>query len=205
VSPKQKRFDRVDMVDEYDLGDIYSWVNDPSLVGYCVTWVRGLDISDIFDRLDAEFDPHVSQTWGELTISARAKQKRGIRVAQLNGWSAIIELESARGANSKWLSTLSAKAEAINVLASATGMELFSHMIDGQLITRFEPSMPAHRTGSRPDGLLEAMRDAGLDPDVDDLDEVDTRVAILVLINQVFGAFIKTQTVIDEGLPAGFF
>jgi hypothetical protein len=34
--------------------DVFVWVNDPSLVSYCLTWVRGLTPSGVFGRWQAE-------------------------------------------------------------------------------------------------------------------------------------------------------
>jgi hypothetical protein len=141
----------------------------------------------------------VSLTWAQVGVEARARRQRGVRIARREDWAVVIELQSSRGANDTWLSVLSGGTEAVNVLASATGMEPVSYMVDGQLVTRFEPSIPAFRSGSRPDGFLDMMREVGLDPDLAEL-QVDTRVAALALLKRVFGVTVSGGVVMEAAI-----
>lgn len=69
-------------------------------------------------------------------------------------------------------------------------------------MTRFEPAIPTMRSGIEPDRFLPAMREAGLDPDVDDW-AIDSCVAALKLVARVFGVVIQGELVMNGALPAG--
>lgn len=131
------------MSDVTDEDNVFSWTSDPSLVGYCLTLVRGLTSDQVFERWDIEPVPGVDLTRAQATDEARRRGVRGIRVASAGEWALVIEFDSSLGANEKWLSALSWKTEAVNLFQSATGMDpflLFSRRSSGDSVRARHPN-----------------------------------------------------------------
>lgn len=62
------------------------------------------------------------------------------------------------------LRALSRRGEALSLKGDVLGTTRFSYAVDGIVLTRFDPRVPALRQGGQPDALSPLMREVGLDP-----------------------------------------
>ncbi|MEU7742163.1 DUF6461 domain-containing protein [Nonomuraea sp. NPDC049158] len=174
---------------------------------WCLTFVRGLSEIDVLRRMGAEERSIRPLTYEELideglfpdTVLA-GRLGDWIVVVEESGWDALDALE-----------VLSVETEAVSVLRHDYASDCFGYAVDGELITSFNPMIPAWRSGSDPDRLVDVMRDVGFDPTYapGDADEREARAVkhpsvdgALLLAARLTGVML-TQDVLNAPLVAG--
>ncbi|GAA4872265.1 DUF6461 domain-containing protein [Saccharopolyspora cebuensis] len=182
-------------------GERFSWLGDPQVVMWCVTFVRGASPVEALRRLGAE---PVSEklTAGEAASHPTADEGAWIaRAAELDpGWSVVVELLSWQGARPELLEPLAADTEVVSVFSSGSGADVFHYAAGGQVVTWFEPTMPESCGGTEPDRFAEAMQRVGLGADEE---FTSGPGGALELIRQEFGVELDRHLVLDAPLVAG--
>ncbi|MFJ7213472.1 DUF6461 domain-containing protein [Amycolatopsis sp. NPDC098790] len=190
------------MTAEGDFDADLGWVLDPAMVMWCLTCVRRVSAEDLLAAAGATTVADARWDAGQAQSEAHHRGGAGVRVASSGDWSILIELQSLKGADGEWLQSISRGGEAVCFYHSGSGMERFSHAVDGVLVTEFEPAIPARRSGTEPDRLVADMRAAGIDPDGVTGDG-DLGVAALRLVERVSGVRLTSDLVISGRWPAG--
>ncbi|MGS2641231.1 DUF6461 domain-containing protein [Streptosporangium sp. LJ11] len=186
------------LADDHGLGDLW-----------CLTFVRGLDEAEALRRVGAEESSIRPLTYEELVDEGLFPDT--LLAGRLGDWAVLIE-ESGWDALDA-VKTLSAGSEAVSVLRHDYAADRFAYAVDGQVVTSFNPMIPAWRYGSDPDRLVSLMREAGFDPayapgDGTDEDNEERTVrhprvdGALMLVARLTGVML-TQEVLNGPLLGG--
>ncbi|MBG0826994.1 hypothetical protein HS041_04315 [Planomonospora sp. ID67723] len=137
---------------------------------YGVSFVRGLSPHEVFARLDVDVETIEEKTFEELEDDAYeyVEESNGsyagyVGAVEVDGWTVLIEPSDWRVALEPGvLDRLSRGTEVVSVDRHAYASDNFVHAVDGDVVTRFEPSAPHLRSGGDPDRWVSQMRDVGL-------------------------------------------
>ncbi|MER5645486.1 DUF6461 domain-containing protein [Streptosporangium sp. NPDC002524] len=135
----------------YELGD--QW---------CLAFARGPDEAEALRRIGADDRSIRLLTCRELIDEGVFPGM--ILAGRLEDWTVLIEPHGWRASEPGVLRALSAGTEAVMVMRQDHSAHLFEYAVDGELVTSFDPMIPAWRYGSDPDRLVDAMRAVGFDP-----------------------------------------
>lgn len=143
------------------------WVDEYQ--GFCLTFVRGVGPAELLARYGAQPVPAAPgtarrtarETWEAVHTWTNAYLP-AVRVGRFGDWAFGFEEGSQQGSRPEVLRRLSAGTRAVAVHHS--DHTRLSVVDDGELITTYDTRQPDHRTGSAPDLLLTALRDARLVP-----------------------------------------
>jgi len=179
----------------------FEWVDDPTVVMFCITCVEGVQPAQVLELIGAEADHDGPADAMQVDTTAARQGTTGVRVASAGQWSVLIEFTSLRGADPDVLAALSTGTRAVALYRTGSGEGRLIVAEDGAEVTSFEPAIPRFRTGTEPDRYLTAMRVAGFDPDDDD--GAAGEAEALELIRRLFGITVTTTMVFDGRWPAG--
>ncbi|MGW0589815.1 DUF6461 domain-containing protein [Streptosporangium sp. NPDC002607] len=186
------------LASDYGLGDLW-----------CLTFIRGLDEAEALRRVGAEERSIRPLTYEELIDEGLFPNT--LLAGRLGDWAVLIE-ESGWDALDA-VETLSVGSEAVSVLRHDYATNRFAYAVDGEVVTSFDPMIPAWRYGSDPDRLVGLMRDVGFDPAYvpgDGADEDNGERAVehpivdgaLMLVARLTGVML-TQEVLNGPLRGG--
>lgn len=171
---------------------------------WCLTFVRGLSEIDVLRRMGAEERSIRPLTYEELFDEGLFPDT--VLVGRSGAWIVIIEESGWEALEA--LEALSVGTEAVSVLRHDYAEDDFGYAVDGELITSFNPMIPAWRSGSDPDRLVDLMRDVGFEPAHTPGDEDDREVrhptvdGALLLAARLTGVML-TQDVVNGPLIGG--
>lgn len=137
---------------EWGLGDLW-----------CLTFVRDVDEVEALRRMSASEESIEPLTYEQLIDGGLFPDT--VLAGRLGDWTALIEVYGWNATEIDTLRALSSGTESVSVLRHDYASDDFAYAVDGKLITCFNPGIPAWRSGSDPDRLVNVMRDAGFDPD----------------------------------------
>ncbi|MEU7889795.1 DUF6461 domain-containing protein [Microbispora bryophytorum] len=137
---------------EWGLGDLW-----------CLTFVRDVDEIEALRRMGASEESIEPLTYEQLIDGGLFPDT--VLAGRLGDWTALIEVYGWHATEIDTLRALSSGTESVSVLRHDYASDDFAYAVDGELITCFDPGIPAWRSGSDPDRLVNVMRDAGFDPD----------------------------------------
>jgi hypothetical protein len=183
----------------------FAWLDGPKVgdvLGYAwsLTFVRGVDEAEALRRLGAHDDGIRPLTKNECPLP------EAVRAWRSGEWTVVIEASDVR--LPEMVEALAANTEAIVIFSNVNAWSGFSYLVDGEMMTAFDPLTPDWREGNDPDRFVEAMRDAGFDPDGDPDEDIDpdrpggslfllaARLTGVVLTSEIFngplpGALVK--------------
>ncbi|NUT47753.1 MAG: hypothetical protein HOV94_10665 [Saccharothrix sp.] len=157
-------------VDDLSWADAYAgderWLEEI----FCLTFVKGVDEAEALRRMGGLADTTATRAMADIG-RLRTYDDGYPDVASalsLGGWTVVFEPQGFEG--SHLVATLSRGTEAVSVLRHDYASNSFGYAVDGELVTGFDPTFPAHRHGADPDRLLPRMLEVGF---VDDEDEED--------------------------------
>ncbi|XVQ86018.1 DUF6461 domain-containing protein [Microbispora siamensis] len=175
------------------------WLRDITVLGHAwtLTFVRGVDEAEALRRLGAQ------QADIRLFTSEDCPLPEAVRAWRSGDWTVITEVADCRLVDPEITDALSAQTETIMIFENVNGWSGFEHVIDGRLITSFDPVSAYLREGDEPDRLVEEMRAAGFDPDAvpdGDFDLPDDEGSLFVLTALLTGV-VLTREIFDGPLP----
>ncbi|WP_344889886.1 DUF6461 domain-containing protein [Nonomuraea antimicrobica] len=143
--------------------DDVAWIaHDYGLLGiWCLTFVRGLDEPEALRRAGVG-ERSIRPLRYEELMDPRLFPPDVVLAGRLDGWTVLIEVFGWAALDA--LPTLSVGTEAVSVRRHDDATDRFAYAVDGELVTAFDPMIPAWRSGSDPDRLVNLMRDVGFDP-----------------------------------------
>lgn len=152
---------------------------------YCVSFVRGLSPREALRRFGVDERTMEEMTFDELTerSAANAEGAAGcIGAVRIGGWTMVVEpggwklaIDPETGAR------VSAGTELVSVCRHDYAADHFAYLVDGEVVTSFDPIAPNAREGGDPDRFVGWMREVGLDPadePADSPDEADHTTSI---------------------------
>ncbi|MEV8087486.1 DUF6461 domain-containing protein [Streptomyces nigra] len=181
--------------------------SDEMELGYWVLFARGLSPADLLTRLGLDVDPNLVLTREDANDLADETGDVVIRAGAGGGWAyALVEGGPAGQDSSDVVGRLSRGTEAVDVWRTVNAHRSLGYAQDGRLVCRFEPGRPHERTGTDPDRLVAAMREAGLLPadgtspgeGPADVDQPELRA--LALAESVFRLDLPRAEVLDGRL-----
>ncbi|WP_067136753.1 DUF6461 domain-containing protein [Microtetraspora malaysiensis] len=177
----------------------FDWLRDITVLGHAwsLTFVRGVDEAEALRRLGAQ------QVDIRLFTKEECPLPEVVRAWRLGDWTVIIEVADCRLVDPKVTDALSAQTETIMIFENVNGWSGFEHVVDGQLMTSFDPVAACLREGDEPDRFVEEMRAAGFDPDTvsdEDFDLPDDEGSLFVLTALLTGV-VLTWEIFDGPLP----
>ncbi|WP_067812735.1 DUF6461 domain-containing protein [Actinomadura kijaniata] len=187
--------------------DDVEWVGDDGALGeiFCLTFVKRVDEAEALSRLGALPDTLRRRTLQEAHEAHGSYEAGYAELAfalDLGAWTVLIEPDGFQGSLVEPLTALSRGTEAVSVQRHDYADHGFGYAVDGTLVTGFEPTWPNRRWGAEPDRLLEQMRAAGLDPDVEGDYVSGAYVEALLLAGLVTGAVPHPDALARELLSA---
>ncbi|MBQ1121883.1 DUF6461 domain-containing protein [Streptomyces sp. B15] len=148
--------------------------------GYCVLFVRGISPVDVFprivgdedcrpvsvDRMEAEVIKMAGEDLEEEDVPALdidelrssgmiCDEGPLLRAGTHGDWCFVIESEGPYLAKNEIIRSASRATVALSVLKSESGTSWISYAEDGEILASFDPLLPQHDNGSRPDILDE--------------------------------------------------
>ncbi|WP_256862259.1 DUF6461 domain-containing protein [Microbispora sp. GKU 823] len=126
-----------------------------------------------------------------------------VRAWRSGDWTVITEVADCSLVNPEVTDALSEQTEMIVIFENVNGWSRFEHVIDGQVMTSFDPVSAYLREGDQPDRFVEEMRAAGFDPDTvpdGDSDLPDDEGSLFALTALLTGV-VLTREVFDGPLP----
>ncbi len=150
----------------------YGWVKGrfPGLAeAYCVTLVRGVAPGALLERLGADDLGKVVVGAEDLTEWAydlwdeEDGDRLPVGVSAVGEWTLMVEANGYVGVTEKLVGPASAGTTLVSHFVNVNAVDHFQWYEDGDLRLTFEPLFPFNRSGSDPDGLVDAMREAGFD------------------------------------------
>lgn len=136
---------------------------------YCLTIVHGLTPAELLRRFEVRAETRVTGV-GQLLESAFDTWERHIGgrcvlgVTATQDWALAIEPNGVLGVTETTATALSRGTTLVSHYRNVNAPDSFYWIEDGDIRLHFEPSFPARRDGSDPDGLLRVMRKVGFDP-----------------------------------------
>ncbi|QFU91047.1 DUF6461 domain-containing protein [Amycolatopsis sp. YIM 10] len=149
---------------------------------FCLTFIRGVDEREALRRMGGLPGSFATRTPSEM--EAQKNFDNGYpEVASalpLGDWTVVFEPGGFHGTG--LTPVLSRGTEAVSVLRHDYASPGFAYSVDGELVTGFDPTFPAYRTGADPDRLLTRMREVGfaMGEDDDNFDRDTARGLVLV-------------------------
>ncbi|MFF4778164.1 DUF6461 domain-containing protein [Microtetraspora fusca] len=132
----------------------FDWLRDTTVLAHAwsLTFVRGVDEAEALRRLGAQ----------QVDICLFTKEEcplpEAVRAWRSGDWTVIIEVADCSLVDPKVTDALSAQTEIIMIFEDVNGWSGFEYVIDGQLMTSFNPVAAHLREGDEPDRLVEEMR-----------------------------------------------
>jgi hypothetical protein len=145
----------------------YLWFEESCRISeaYCLTLVEGLGAAEALERIDAkqvgraagleEFVDSSQYEFDTLTFS--------IGATEVGDWTMLVEKNGYLGVTEKVIEPLSTGTQVVSHFCNVNALDRFCWMVDGDLRLYFEPLFPDVRSGSDPDGQIDAMLAAGFD------------------------------------------
>ncbi|MEV0974351.1 DUF6461 domain-containing protein [Microtetraspora glauca] len=177
----------------------FDWLEEDIVLGHAwsLTFVRGVDEAEALRRLGAQ------QADVRLFTNEDCPLPEAVRAWRSGDWTIIIEVADCSLVDPKVIDALSAQTETIMIFENVNGWSGFEHVIDGQLMTSFDPVAAYLREGDEPDRFVEEMRAAGFDPDTapdGDFDFPDDEGSLFVLTALLTGV-VLTPEIFHGPLP----
>jgi hypothetical protein len=182
----------------------YLWLKErfPELAeAYCVTLVRGLAPAALVERLGATYAGRVITGVDELCAWAyevwdeEDGDRLPVGVAAVGGWTLMVEANGYAGVTEKLIGPASAGTTLVSHFVNVNAVDHFQWYEDGDLRLTFEPLFPFSRSGSDPDGLVDAMRAAGFDlSDGDDREYRQAGEAAFALAEHITGVRLTPES-----------
>ncbi|SDM55678.1 DUF6461 domain-containing protein [Allokutzneria albata] len=180
------------------MGDDLAWADASPGEGqvldeiFCLTFVRGVDAAEALRRMGGMPDTVATRTSSDhwkLHNFDDGYPETALALP-LGTWTVVFEPSGFNG--SSLTPVVSRGTEVVSVLRHDYATPSFDYAVDGELITTFDPTFPAHRYGADPDRLLPRMLDVGFgiteDEEDDGFDNFDGAFGrSLRLIEQVTG------------------
>jgi hypothetical protein len=107
---------------------------------FSVTLVRGLDDDRIIAQLGLLGDDPQPQTFGDAFDDAGSEYVILVQLADLDGWTAVIEDNGYYGSLPEHLGPLSAGGSAVNVFWNVNATTSFGYAVSGTVVSYFDPS-----------------------------------------------------------------
>lgn len=158
---------------------------------FCLTYVKDVDEIEVLRRMGGLPDTIAVRTHEQ--VESLADYDNGYPdvalVQRMGEWTVVFEPYGFHGAS--LFDALSRGTEAVCVQRHDYAESMFGYAVDGELITAFDPLIPAYRDGADPDRLLERMIEIGFNT-VDEDDYMDdpefgTIGSCLLLARQLTG------------------
>jgi hypothetical protein len=134
-----------------------------------LTLVENLDRTTALQRIETESVGRVTGALELVELADRhfwSGQQQGryfMGATDLGGWTLLVEANGFLGTRPEVIGPLSADTQVVSHYRNVDAEDRFCWMVDGDLRLSFEPLFPYHRSGSDPDGQVEAMKGAGFD------------------------------------------
>lgn len=122
-----------------------------------------------------------------------------LRAGVLNEWAFCIEFENFIGSTYAIMRDLSAQTECLVLLTTEKGLTLFSSVVDGEVVERFEPGYPPSTQGRSPHGYADEIHGLvadGLGPVAASLRSIARRVGRSLTTEILHGPLLSV--VIDD-------
>ncbi|MGM1063470.1 DUF6461 domain-containing protein [Saccharothrix sp. Mg75] len=151
---------------------------------FCLTFIRGVDGPEALRRMGGLPDTAAVRTLSDLheLHDFDTGYPTAASALPLGTWTVVVEPNGFEGSHR--LDGLSHGTEAVSVLRHDYASDSFGYAVDGELVSGFDPVVPAYRHGSDPDLLLPHLLDAGFgaahEDDVDDPIARCPRIAELI-------------------------
>jgi len=181
--------------------------SDDMELGYWVLFARELTPADLLTRLGLDVAPNLVLTREEANDLADETGDVVIRAGASGGWAyAFLEGGPVGQDSPDAVRRLSRGTEAVDIWRTVNAHRSLGCAQDGQLVCRFEPARPHERTGTDPDRLVGAMREAGLlpadgtSPEEGPVDVDQPELRALALAESVFRLDLPRAEVLDGRL-----
>ncbi|WP_030511968.1 DUF6461 domain-containing protein [Microbispora rosea] len=176
----------------------FDWLDEDDVLGHAwsLTFVRGVDEAEALRRLGAE------QADIRLFANEDCPLPEAVRAWRSGDWTVIIEAADCSLVDSEVIDALSAETETITIFENVNGWSRFEHVIDGRVMTSFDPVDAYFREGEEPDRFVEAMRAAGFDPDTvpDGDSDIPGGDGSLFVLTALLTGVVLTRQVFDGPL-----
>ncbi|MEU9168314.1 DUF6461 domain-containing protein [Streptomyces sp. NPDC048420] len=146
----------------------YAWLKERYellLEAYCVTLVRDITPEELLRELGAEGRMRIVGVDGlagpSYEVSRPARQFAG--AAATGRWTLMVEFNGYLGVTDAAMLPVSRGRRVVSHFLNVNAVDRFCWYEDGDLRLHFQPLFADERHGSRPDELLDAMRESGFD------------------------------------------
>jgi uncharacterized protein DUF6461 len=192
------------MVD--DQNSDYSWLSETNpewariSVAYCFSLVREVEPLVALSKIGGEVDAASPMTLSDaVALTYDVTVFSDIALAcQVEDWTIVIEVNGFQGSRSEVLSSLSWQTEAVTAYRNVNDVGHFSHAMNGDVWTSFDPLFPGRRDGRYPDRLLPLMRRVGLDPDLDMSERPAAHMAAMKLADAITGVHLDVNVLVGR-------
>lgn len=170
-------------------GGDYGWfeTNDELTAGFCFTWIAGLTPEQVVQRLGGRRLRTTGWRADWASLPGRRSGEAVMAVAQMPGWSVIVEDNGVLALRDDLLERLSAGTTVVTHYRNVELDSRFALLKNGELQVAFDPYDPGDRIGRRPDALLADMRAVGLTPDDQDSDDAEATESAFALTERLTG------------------
>lgn len=183
--------------------DGIQWIAD-SLDAYCVSFGKGLTISQLATALGASSEAIIPAVTGEDAFSLAMTRGPVARLGVCAGWAFAIEEWSDVGIGHGTLSRTSRVTEGVAVMRTGTSPQHFVYAEGGEIVANFEPGVPVSQFGGTdPTRLVPALQEVELiTPDESGTSHLDTDRRILDMAERFYGLSLPRAKIENGTLPA---
>lgn len=187
---------------------------------FTVSFFRGVGPGEVLHRFGAPAAGRRRMSFGELCgrvggflsggagAEGRVHPPAGgtgggyVGVRQSGEWSVALELSGWEATLPDVTERLSQGCEVVAATRHDYAEHSFMYAVDGDVVTCFDPQVPGHRHGSRPDALNSPMRRAGCDPQCQEMCFDDPMAMAFALTAGITGVEF-TPEVLEQPLLVG--
>ena len=128
---------------------------------FCLTFVKQVDVTEALRRMGGLFDTVAMRTAAEIEdLHTFDDGYPEVAAAlPLGDWTLVFEPNRFHG--SHLVAAMSVGTEAVSVLRHDYASPAFVYAVDGNVVTRFDPTFPGDRYGTDPDRLVPQMLEVG--------------------------------------------
>jgi hypothetical protein len=157
---------------------------------YALTWVKRLSPAQVVARMAGRrLGTHRRPDGGWSRLPGARANEAVVAVTRAGGWALLVEDADPIGAHDDTVATLSQGTRLVTFSHNYRAADRFVLAADGAIVVGFDPGYPPDRDGTQPDLLVEAMREVGLKPSLQEPPTayVPPELAALALTERVTG------------------